>query len=200
MEPIPPEVARKLLNRDFSNLIQRVQGGGKLTRSERNMLQAMAAGSVASGITLAANYNELAEALGVTRQAIHSWRKLEGAPEANANGTHEVAAWREFVKQRGLKNDEDVSDVESSLKARKLLAEVMEREFRLQVKQGEYVLLDDLKTRWAYHVGQAVALLRKRLENEIPPILSGLDAVGIRKELSIAVDEFAALLHDSEQA
>ena len=49
MEPIPPEVARKLLNRDFSNLIQRVQGGGKLTRSERNMLQAMAAGSVASG-------------------------------------------------------------------------------------------------------------------------------------------------------
>ena len=200
MEPIPPEVARKLLNRDFSNLIQRVQGGGKLTRSERNMLQAMAAGSVASGITLAANYNELAEALGVTRQAIHSWRKLEGAPEANANGTHEVAAWREFVKQRGLKNEDDMTDVESSLKARKLLAEVMEREFRLQVKQGEYVLLEDVKTRWAYHVGQAVALLRKRLEQEIPPILSGLDAIAIRKELSIAVDEFAALLHDSEQA
>ena len=200
MEPIPPEVARKLLNRDFSNLIQRVQGGGKLTRSERNMLQSMAAGSVASGITIAANYNELAEALGVTRQAIHSWRKLEGAPEANANGTHEVAAWREFVKQRGLKNEEDVSDVESSLKARKLLAEVMEREFRLQVKQGEYVLLDDVKTRWAYHVGQAVALLRKRLEQEIPPILSGLDAIAIRKELSIAVDEFAAILHDGEQA
>jgi len=160
----------------------------------------MAAGSVASGITLAANYNELAEALGVTRQAIHSWRKLEGAPEANANGTHEVAVWREFVKQRGLKNEEDVSDVESSLKARKLLAEVMEREFRLQVKQGEYVLLDDVKTRWAYHVGQAVALLRKRLEQEIPPILSGLDAIAIRKELSIAVDEFAAILHDGEQA
>ncbi|MEI6035947.1 MAG: hypothetical protein WCS65_16900 [Verrucomicrobiae bacterium] len=198
MEPIPPEVARKLLNRDFTNLIQRVQAGGKLTRSERNMLQAMASGSVASGITLAANYNELAEALGVTRQAIHSWRKLENAPEANANGTHEVAAWREFVKQQGLKNDEDISDVESSLKARKLLAEVMEREFRLQVKQGEYVLLDDVKTRWAYHVGQAVALLRKRLEQEIPPILSGLDAIAIRKELSIAVDEFAALLHDGQ--
>jgi hypothetical protein len=104
------------------------------------------------------------------------------------------------VKQHGLKNEEDVSDVESSLKARKLLAEVMEREFRLQVKQGEYVLLDDVKTRWAYHVGQAVALLRKRLEQEIPPILSGLDAIAIRKELSIAVDEFAAILHDGEQA
>jgi len=199
MEPIPPEVARKLLNRDFSNLIQRVQGGGKLTRSERNMLQAMAAGSMASTITLASNYSELADALGVSRQSIHAWRKLEGAPEPNANGTHDVAAWREFVKQRGLKSDEPASDVESALKARKLLAEVMEREFRLKVKQGEYVLMDDVRTRWAYHVGQAVALLRKRLENEIPPILSGLDAVGIRKELSIAVDEFAALLHDGGQ-
>ena len=195
MEPIPPEVARKLLNRDFSNLIQRVQGGGKLTRSERNMLQAMAAGSVASGITLAANYNELAEALGVTRQAIHAWRKLEGAPEANANGTHEVAVWREFVKQRGLKNEEDVSDVESSLKARKLLAEVMEREFRLQVKQGEYVLLDEVHQSWMSLVAQARSLLEARLLNELPPILSGKDAHGIRAELEVALQESFAILH-----
>jgi len=195
MEPIPPEVARKLLNRDFTNLIQRVQAGGKLTRSERNMLQAMASGSVASGITLAANYNELAEALGVTRQAIHSWRKLENAPEANANGTHEVAAWREFVKQQGLKNDEDISDVESSLKARKLLAEVMEREFRLQVKQGEYVLLDEVHQSWMSLVAQARSLLEARLLNELPPILSGKDAHGIRAELEVALQESFAILH-----
>jgi len=47
MENIPPEVARKLLNRDFTNLISRMQAGGKLTRAERNMLQAMAAGMTA---------------------------------------------------------------------------------------------------------------------------------------------------------
>ena len=29
MEQVPPDVARKLLNRDFTNLIKRVQEGGK---------------------------------------------------------------------------------------------------------------------------------------------------------------------------
>ena len=38
MEQIPAEVARKILNRDFSNLVSRVQSGGKLTRGERAML------------------------------------------------------------------------------------------------------------------------------------------------------------------
>jgi DNA-binding transcriptional regulator YiaG len=198
MEQIPPDVARKLLTRDFTNLISRVQAGGKLTRAERTMLQAMAAGSSSSDVTTAASYNDLADVLGVTRQAIHSWRKLEGVPEPAPNGTHDVAAWREFVKQHGLKGGEEITDAESSLKARKLLAEVMERELRLKVKQGEFVPLEDVKTRWAYHVGQAVALLRKRLENELPPILSGLDATAIRKELSAAVDEFASLMHDGD--
>ena len=45
MEQIPAEVARKILNRDFSNLVSRVQSGGKLTRGERAMLQSIAAGS-----------------------------------------------------------------------------------------------------------------------------------------------------------
>jgi hypothetical protein len=197
MEQVPPDVARKLLNRDFSNLIKRVQEGGKLTKAERAMLQAMAQGSPNTESSLASNYNKLAEVLGVSRQAIHSWKKFPDSPKANANGTHEVAAWREFMSRRGLKGGSPLPpDEESGLRARKLLAEVMEREHRLKIKQGEYVPLEDVKTRWSYHVGQAAALLRKRLENELPPVLSGLDAVGIRKELSRTVDEFAALLHE----
>ena len=200
MEPIPPDLARKLLNRDFSNLIKRVQDGGKLSRAERAMLQAMAAGSANTDTApVANNYNELAEILGVSRQAIHAWRRFADAPKPQANGTHEVAAWREFMTRRGLKGGTPIpADAEASLRARKLLAEVMEREFRLAVKQGEYVLLEDVKTRWAYQIGQAGTLLRKRLENELPPVLSGLDAVGIRKELSRAIDEFAALLHEGQ--
>jgi hypothetical protein len=161
------------------------------------MLQARAVGSPNTASALASNFNELSEILGVSRQAIHSWKKFPDSPKPNANGTHEVAAWREFMSRRNLKGGGAIAqDEESGLRARKLLAEVMEREHRLLVKQGEYVPLEEVQTRWAYHVGQAAALLRKRLENELPPVLSGLDAVGIRKELSKAVDEFAAMLNE----
>ncbi len=44
MDSIPPDVAKKLLNRDFANLVKRVQAGGKISRTERAMLQTMAAG------------------------------------------------------------------------------------------------------------------------------------------------------------
>ena len=199
MERIPPEIARKLLNRDFSNLISRVQSGGKLSRGERAMLQAIAGGSTPSDVTEAASYNELAEVLGVSRQAINAWKKMPECPTPAPNGNHDVAAWREFIARKGLKSGAGLTtDEESSLRARKLLAEVMEREFRLAVKKGEYVPQEEVRSRWAYHVGQAVSLLRKRLENELPPILSGLDALGIRKEMSAAIDEFASLLHESK--
>ena len=43
MDSIPPDLAKKLLNRDFANLVKRVQAGGKISRTERAMLQAIAA-------------------------------------------------------------------------------------------------------------------------------------------------------------
>jgi hypothetical protein len=42
MEALSPDIAKKLLNRDFANLVARVQKGGKLTRAERAMLGAFA--------------------------------------------------------------------------------------------------------------------------------------------------------------
>ena len=44
MDAIPPDIAKKLLNRDFANLVKRVQAGGKISRAERAMLQSMAVG------------------------------------------------------------------------------------------------------------------------------------------------------------
>lgn len=195
MDTIPPEIARKLLNRDFANLAQRVQRGGKLNRAERAMLQGMAA-SAGHTPTVAENYAELAKALGVARRTLQNWRKRKDAPKPAANGFHEVAAWREFMQRHGLEGDPAATDAESALRARKLLAEVEERELRLAVKKREYVALTEVQGCWTAQVARAKDLLRHKFELELPPILSGLDAVAIQAECGKALDEVFTLLHE----
>ena len=201
MESISPDIAKKLLTRDFTNLVARVQKGGKLTRAERAMLQSMATGTGAAPAT-AASYVELAAILGVTRQSINNWKKRKDAPKPAANGTHDVAAWREFMRRNDLKGGEpvagDAADIEASLKARKLLAEVEERELRLGIKRGDFVAVEEVRQTWTEFVARATAMLRKKFEQELPPILSGLDATGIQEEARRAIDEVLTILHQGE--
>jgi hypothetical protein len=199
MEAVSPDIAKKLLSRDFANLVGRVQKGGKLTRAERAMLQTLATGSGAAPAT-AASYVELAAILGVTRQSINNWKKRKDAPKPAANGLHDVAEWREFMRRHDLKGSEttEPGDIESSLKARKLLAEVEERELRLGIKRGDFVAVEEVRQAWTELVAQATSMLRKKFEQELPPILSGLDATGIQEEARRAIDEVLTILHQGE--
>ena len=199
MEPVSPDIAKKLLSRDFANLVGRVQKGGKLTRAERAMLQTLATGSGAAPAT-ASSYVELAAILGVTRQSLNNWKKRKDAPKPASNGLHDVAAWREFMRRNDLKGGEieQPGDIESSLKARKLLAEVEERELRLGIKRGDYVAVEEVRQAWTEFVAQATSMLRKKFEQELPPILSGLDATGIQDEARRAMDEVLTILHQGE--
>ena len=195
---LPPDLARKLLNKDLANLVQRVHHGGKLSRAERSMLQNLAssAGGEKTVPAFARNFVDLADILGVTRQSITSWRKRKDAPEAAANGLHDVAAWREFMKRHDLKGSTPVADEETALRARKLLAEVEERELKVAVRKGLYVSVEQVRQEWTMLVGRAKALLRNKFESELPPILSGLDATGIQEENRKAIDEVLAILHE----
>lgn len=201
MEPVAPDIAKKLLSRDFANLVGRVQKGGKLTRAERTMLQSMATGTGAAPPT-ATNLADLAVILAVSRQLLNAWKKRKDAPKAAANGTHDVAAWREFMRRNDLKGGEPATqhaaDIETSLKARKLLAEVEERELRLGIKRGDFVAVDEVRQAWTELIAQAASMLRKKFEQELPPILSGLDATGIQEEARAAIDEVLTIFHQGE--
>ena len=198
MDAVSPDIAKKLLTRDFANLVGRVQKGGKLTRTERAMLQTMATGTGAEPTT-ATSHVELAAILGITRQSLNTWKKRKDAPKPAANGSHDVAAWREFMRRNDLKGGEplnkDAADIESSLKARKLLAEVEDRELRLGIRRGDYVAVEEVRQIWTEFVAQATSMLRKKFEQELPPILSGLDATGIQEEARRAIDEVLSILH-----
>ena len=83
MDAISPDIARKLLTRDIANLAQRVQRGGNLSRSERAMLQGMAASSGPAQATVAENYVELARILFRSRSfdLPDSYRLPDAEPE-----------------------------------------------------------------------------------------------------------------------
>ena len=192
---LPPDLARKLLNKDLANLVQRVHHGGKLTRAERSMLHNLASSTAGgTGPAFARNFVELAEFLGATRQSITTWKKRKDAPQAAANGLHDVAAWREFMKQHDLKGGTPTTDIETALRARKLLAEVEEREMKVAVRKGLYVAVEDVRQEWTRVAGRVTNLLRNKFENELPPICSGLDATGIQEENRKAIDEVLTLL------
>lgn len=193
---LDPEVAGKILDADFQNIVKKVAAGKPLTVAERTRIESRAAGSVET-MAYAKTLVELAAVLGVSRRTLSTWQKLDGAPKALSNGMWPVADWREFVRMRGLNAGRVPVGNEEALKARKLLAEVEERELRIAVKKGEYVPLTKVREEWIGLVAQATSILRAKFENELPPVLSGLDATGIQRECRRAIDEVLLCLHES---
>lgn len=193
---LPADVAEKILDADFQNVVRKVAAAKPLTVAERARIESRAAGS-SETLAYANTLVELAAALGVSRRTLTTWQKMEGAPKALSNGMWPVADWREFVRVRGLNAGRVPVGNEEALKARKLLAEVEERELRIAVKKGEYVALTKVREEWIGLVAQATAILRAKFESELPPVLSGLDATGIQRECRKAIDEVLSCLHES---
>ena len=195
-QEISTELAGRILDADFQNIVKKVAAGKPLTVAERARIEARAAGSTDT-TAYAKTLVELASLLGVTRRTLTSWQKMDGAPAPLSNGMWSVADWREFVRVRGLKGTKPAPHNEEGLKARKLLAEVEEREIKVAIKKGDFIKVDDVRTEWIGLVGQATAILRAKFESELPPILSGLDATGIQAECRKAIDEVLRTLHGS---
>lgn len=193
-EGISEDAARKILQKDYENLIRKVAAGKNLTSAERARVEAWAAGS-SQASTHVRTIDDLAQALGVTRRTLSNWRKLTGAPEPKANGQYDVLAWREFVRVRGLKSGaESIGDAES-LKARKLLIDIEDRELKVAIRRGDYVPIEEVRLTWTSEVAKAIALLRKKFENELPPLIAGKDAVAIQHEAAKVIDEVCGLLN-----
>lgn len=207
--PISPDTAAMLLRADAAALIQKAKDRKPLNRQERAYLLSLASGGEASNATNARNYEELAAMLGVSTRALRDWRKMPGAPRAGTDGKgHDVALWRSFVRAHGLKDtsaenggepDADGIPGLDILKQRKLFAEVQAREFELAIRHKEFVSMELVREHWTANAGRAIAILRKKLEDELPPLLAGMDAQPIRVEMAKVVDGFVAEMRDVQQ-
>lgn len=186
--------AKALQSADLERIQQKLRDGKELTASERRVLEITANADGIKNKKFADNIVELAEILGVHRKTIYEWKKLDGAPKAQDNGLHDVAAWRAFVRAHELGPGDAPSQDLNAIKARKLLAEAEIKEEQAAQIKGQTVTLDAVNRFMRRKVAGAVTLLRNKFENELPPILSGLDATGIRKECATAIDEVCQML------
>ena len=199
MEPntadLPPDAAEKIIAADFRNIVKKVKEGKTLTQAELARVQSRASQARDTSITVARSLAELASVLGVARQTLNRWRKIDGAPLPKPNGSHSVVEWRQFMQAHYLEGNSASTDMDA-LKARKLLADIEDRELRTSVRKGEYIPLEQVRLDWTTCVGKARALLEARFLNELPPVLVGKDAIAIREELDRVLMEVYATLHN----
>ena len=130
---------------------------------------------------------ELADILGVNRKTIARWRKMKGSPKSKPDGRQDISKWKQFIKKNGLKEADTPED--EVLKSRKLLAEVKQAELKLKVMEGTYVPIEKVREVWMSHIGQVRSILESRFLNELPPLLTTLDAIQIREKLQEVLDE-----------
>ncbi len=185
-------MAARVLDANWKNVVKKVAAGRTLNATELALIRVKAAGSDET-VTHARDVADLARILGVTRQTLYAWRKKADAPQPAANGSHDVVAWREFINKHDLKAG--LSPDAEVLKARKLLAEIEDRELKVAIKKGEYVRVEQVKEEWTSRIGKAIALLRARFENELPPLLVGMNAPEIQAKCAAAIDDVCAALH-----
>lgn len=108
---LTPEDLAKVADKQLANILRKVQEGKTLTAREDARLAAARPGADAgsSPTTLpgyAANWNDLALALGITRRALSEWRRdpryKPHCPPDRADGRKEIAAWLTFMRAHNL--------------------------------------------------------------------------------------------------
>lgn len=183
-----PEVLSKILDADLNNIIRKAASGKPLTPAEHARVVSRAAGCDDS-VTAAKSVSELATLLGTSRRQIARWHKLGGAPRPNPDGSYDVVGWRRFVRERGLKAGSVGADADIlALKARKLLAEIEDRELRVALKKGLYVLSAEVDAEWSRRFAVLKNFLYSKLTYEVPPLAAGKDAIAIQKLNQDALD------------
>ena len=133
---------------------------------------------------------ELAALVGRSERTLQRHQKKESSPRRLPSGEHDVKAWRKFLADHSRDGLPDTAEFRA-LKARKLLAEVEDREHRTAMLRKQFVRRSAVDERWQFHRERCIAVLNEMLDKFSVEIV-GLDAVEIRQHAERFVDAFTA--------
>jgi hypothetical protein len=181
--------AKKIIEADNKVIISGLAKGRKLPATLRNDIEeAIALESEEDFRGNAKSWSDLAILLGISRRTLLRKRKDPNAPQ----GYGDVEAWVKFLN--GSESDNSLKRLNEA-RLRILNAQAAEREFRLKVLEGKYVEIDDVRETWSAHIHRAIALMRSKFENELPPVYT-LEPVANMKLNQEAIDEICRTMSD----
>lgn len=203
------KAAQVMLNREMTRVIKKSEAGKPLTDREMRMLEKLVPEEEQEEPRFVKNQSELAKALDVDRKTILLWRKSHDTPEARPDGRYNIDEWRVFVKRYGLGRKgvnlgddpntlggEDGLEDKETLQRKKLALENEQRQLKIDIEKGFYIQAELVQESWTGKVAEASSLMRNKLENELPPVIAGMDAADIRKEMMTVIDEICQILHN----
>ncbi len=113
---------------------------------------------------------ELAAAIGVSRQTIYNWQKIDGCPSARTNGNYKVEEWAAFGAEVSAKClDAPNASEKAQLEARKLKVQCERLEFQFACERGEWTPNEIIATEILRLVSETRMILQEELDTKAPP-------------------------------
>jgi hypothetical protein len=133
------ELAKLALARKDSVLVksaaEKLAAGKPISKREETALALAAAGAdPADAKNFAANWEELAQAIGITPRGLRDARARfpDDQPRDRADGRKEVAAWLEWMRKHGIKRADEYADPDEIPEERRSIRDWKEQREKLQ--------------------------------------------------------------------
>jgi hypothetical protein len=190
--------AQRVLQKNVANIVKKSASGKTLTRRELALISEFSNSGPGGPVEWVNSYEELAKVFGCHHHSFPRWKKDHAdAPTPRHNGGHSVAAWRGFFAAHPeIDLQTDGAAVRTELQLEILRQQCRGITFDNDKAAGDYVAKADIAPALRNLSLQQRALLKRKLEQELPTKLVGLTAGEILVHTQTTVDEICTIFRD----
>jgi hypothetical protein len=187
-----PNPAELLAKANVANITKKLKAGKTLTASERKALAEFDADK--TGGAWVGGMKQLAEELGLSRQAIYDARKRFPDEAPKADGRREnVEAWRQFCAEKLIGRDVATKTL-AELKAELMREQIELARTKNRRESGEVIDREVVEEMLGILAQKLDLLLRLKLEVELGPRVVGKSAAEANVEGTLMLDEIREVI------
>jgi hypothetical protein len=187
-----PSPAELLAKANVANITKKLKAGKTLTASERKALAEFDADK--TGGAWVGGMKQLAEELGLSRQAIYDARKRFPDEAPRADGRREnVEAWRQFCAEKLIGRDVATKTL-AELKAELMREQIELARTKNRRESGEVIDREVVEEMLGILAQKLDLLLRLKLEVELGPRVVGKSAAEANVEGTLMLDEIREVI------